>query len=69
MDTQTLRHVPWTCRWGQFGGPVAPSGLTPGFLFWMCARPQDPAGPRALDPGSCENCPYWESATAGANRR
>jgi hypothetical protein len=70
MNTQILRRVPWTCRWGHFGGPVVPAGgLTPGFVFWMCDRPQDPPGPRALDVGTCENCPYWEAATGRANRR
>jgi hypothetical protein len=61
MNAQTLRHVPWTCRWGHFGGPVIPApGVTPGFVFWVCERPQDPPGPRPLDHDSCQNCPYWE---------
>lgn len=63
VNTQTLRHVPWTCRWGQFGGPVVPAaGLTPGFVFWICDRPQDLPEPCPLDRGTCENCPYWEPA-------
>jgi hypothetical protein len=56
-----LRHVPWTCRWGRFGGPVDPSARTNrGFAFWVCVHPQ--AEPhRLLDRGSCEGCPWWEA--------
>jgi hypothetical protein len=56
-----LRHVPWTCRWGRFGGPVQPSASTfRGFVFWVCLHPQ--AEPhRLLDRGSCEGCPWWEA--------
>jgi len=57
---QTLRKVPWTCRWGQFGGPVNPADMAiPGFVFWMCAYPAE-ASPRPLARGSCEVCPNWE---------
>lgn len=60
--TQTLRHVPWTCRWGQFGGPVNMGvGLTPGFVFWMCNRPGERLGPKPLGPGNCERCEHWEA--------
>jgi hypothetical protein len=58
----TLRHVPWTCRWGRFGGPIDSAG-TPvrGFVFWLCGHPDAPAG-RLLDRGSCEACTNWEAA-------
>lgn len=57
---QTLRRVPWTCRWGRFGGPVPPLETgTPGFVFWMCGHPDEPT-PRPLTRGSCEACPNWD---------
>jgi myo-inositol catabolism protein IolC len=60
--TQTLRHVPWTCRWGQFGGAISPAaGLIPGFVFWVCDRPQHPPGPRPLNRNTCETCVHWEA--------
>jgi hypothetical protein len=60
--TLSLRRVPWTCRWGRFGGPVEPRDTTPhGFVFWFCMHPDLPAG-RLLDRGSCELCPMWEPA-------
>lgn len=59
--TQMLRHVPWTCRWGRFGGPVdSPAGNAPGFVFWVCGHP-DKKGPKLLDRGSCEVCSLWEA--------
>ena len=64
MLTQSLRHVPWTCRWGRFGGPVdAPAGMGPGFVFWVCAHPGE-GGLRPLDRDSCERCPDWEPSEA-----
>lgn len=59
---QSLRRVPWTCRWGRFGGPVQASGAAaPGFVFWVCGHPEETAGPRPLGRGACENCPRWEA--------
>ena len=59
---QSIRHVPWTCRWGRFGGPVmvAEKG-TPGFLFWVCGHPDSQAH-RALDRQTCRECHRWEPA-------
>jgi hypothetical protein len=58
---QTLRRVPWTCRWGQFGGPVTPAGPPVSTaVFWVCDRPQGRAGPRPLHRSACEECPNWE---------
>ena len=59
-NAQTIKHVPWTCKWGRFGGPVRPSETgVPGFVFWMCGHPDEP-GPQPLTRGSCESCPNWE---------
>lgn len=56
----TVKHVPWTCKWGRFGGPVRPGeNGVPGFVFWTCGHPDEP-GPRPLTRGSCESCPNWE---------
>jgi hypothetical protein len=61
---QSIRHVPWTCRWGRFGGPVLRADEdAPGFLFWVCdhpalARPL----PRVLNRQQCAQCPLWERA-------
>jgi hypothetical protein len=61
-NAPTLRKVPWTCKWGQFGGPVSqPEAAIPGFVFWMCAHPSVTAATRGpLTRGSCEQCPDWE---------
>ena len=42
MDSPlSIKHVPWTCRWGRFGGPVDPNDPSaPGFVFWVCGHPQ-----------------------------
>lgn len=66
---QSLRRVPWTCKWGRFGGPV-PSAepLPPGFVFWVCARPQEHQGVvRLLTRGTCERCPEWEACDEGSD--
>jgi hypothetical protein len=70
-----LRHVPWTCQWGEFGRaphdtPAGPS-WTPesgrGWTPWTCQHPQVlPAGGH-LRHGDCENCPFW--APAGPQRQ
>jgi hypothetical protein len=62
MTTATIiRRVPWTCRWGRFGGPVpaTPAAPAPGFVFWVCAHPES-NGPKVLDHGSCDECVRWE---------
>jgi hypothetical protein len=59
---QSLRRVPWTCRWGRFGGPVKAAGVaTQGFVFWVCGHPHETGAPRPLDRGACESCPRWEA--------
>jgi hypothetical protein len=63
----SVRQVPWTCRWGRFGGPVEqPGSGAAGFVFWVCAHPE--ISPRLLERGSCEHCPHWEPAE-GYDRR
>jgi hypothetical protein len=58
---ETLRRVPWTCRWGQFGGPVTDGCLGhPGFVFWTCERHAGEGLPRPLGRDECERCPLWE---------
>lgn len=58
---QRIRRVPWTCRWGVFGGSVSVRQHMPrGFNFWRCQHPQmDPAEPLGRD--TCEECPWWEA--------
>lgn len=61
-NSQTVKHVPWTCKWGRFGGPVQPpERVVSGFVFWMCDHPAE-ASPRPLTRGSCDSCPRWERA-------
>jgi len=55
----SLRHVPWTCRWGRFGGPIEAPAAAPGFVFWVCGHP-DRKGPMLLDRGTCDACPMGE---------
>jgi hypothetical protein len=51
--------VPWTCRWGSFGGPVTATHHTPsGFVFWVCTH-EACGGP--LQRETCEGCPHWEA--------
>ena len=60
MPQQSLRHVPWTCRWGRFGGPVEPPGqATHGFVFWVCTHPMQDH-PSVPARGACEACEWWE---------
>jgi hypothetical protein len=56
---ETLRHVPWTCRWGRFGEPVPPPPPVAGacFVFWTCAHPQVENCQLTRD--SCERCGHW----------
>jgi hypothetical protein len=62
---QTIRKVPWTCRWGRFGGPVADTGeVGPGFRFWVCGHPEIGA-PRLLGRDACAECRYWEALDEG----
>jgi hypothetical protein len=56
----SIKHVPWTCRWGHFGGPVdSNDSSAPGFVFWVCGHPQT-MGPKMLGRDSCETCTLWE---------
>ena len=61
---ETLRRVPWTCRWGRFGESAAPKWptLRSRFVFWTCARPRTTAC--YLTRGSCEDCPHWEPTSS-----
>lgn len=59
-DVANLRHVPWTCVWGRFGGRVdAPPGADVVDVFWTCHHPRLSPTPRLLHRGECETCPYW----------
>jgi hypothetical protein len=61
MGTTTLRRVPWTCRWGRFGGDIDTRRTpAPGFVFWTCVNTE--AHTRVLARDECENCPSWEPA-------
>jgi hypothetical protein len=63
QERQTVRRVPWTCRWSRFGEPVeAGPDDERGFVFWTCGHP-DAASAR-LDRKSCERCPKWEPSEA-----
>jgi hypothetical protein len=65
VTAQSLRRVPWTCRWGRFGGPVQAAGAaTQGFVFWVCGHPQEAETGRPLDREACERCPNWEPVNA-----
>lgn len=62
LQLHALRRVPWTCRWGRFGGPVdGPVPPEHGFVFWVCVHPER-SQRRLLSRGSCEDCPRWEPA-------
>ena len=64
--TTAIRRVPWTCRWGSFGGPVVPTEQTPsGFVFWVCTHQ---ACRGALERQTCEACPFWEPIGRTAER-
>ena len=68
MDAiESIRHVPWTCRWGSFGGPVDPHpGAAPGFLFWVCEHPTQPAPPRWRPrSGGVRRCPSGSGLPGG----
>jgi hypothetical protein len=56
---ETIRHVPWTCRWGRFGEPVPPPppAVGGGFVFWTCAHPQVEICQLTRD--SCDRCSRW----------
>jgi len=62
MEEQITLQRPWTCRWGSFG-EVAASGETASFVFWSCAHPALPDGPRLLDSGACSECPRWTASS------
>ena len=62
QPAQSVRRVPWTCKWSRFGGSLTSAPrLSPGFVFWVCVRP-DALEPHRLDRGSCEECIHWEPA-------
>ena len=57
---------PWTCKWGRFGSPVnARDEVSPGFVFWICARPQGER-PRLIGRDDCVNCERFEAGEEGA---
>lgn len=59
MTSSPVRRVPWTCKWGRFGGPVnARDEVAPGFVFWICGHP-DADGPRLLGRDECDGCRRW----------
>ncbi|HXW08267.1 MAG TPA: hypothetical protein VD833_23755 [Vicinamibacterales bacterium] len=62
QSSQSLRHVPWTCKWGRFGGPIETAiESAHGFVFWRCANPML-SHPNVLQRGMCEACRLWEAA-------
>jgi hypothetical protein len=62
MTANTIRRVPWTCRWGRFGIAVEDAGLAPRVddVFWACHQPVHEL--RLTKRGECERCPDWEAA-------
>jgi len=53
-----MRRVPWTCRWGRFGGQIDKRKTARGFVFWTCTNAD--GEPRVLARDECEDCPFWE---------
>jgi hypothetical protein len=65
-----LRHAPWTCQWGEFGGVLGVSGrpsqpLSPGarrWSPWVCLHPDVRPEWGYLAEGDCNDCPFWTGA-------
>jgi hypothetical protein len=67
MQAITVRRVPWTCRWGRFGGPV-PVQTVYRATFWSCLHPSRPTESPWVDEPICEACACWAQrpeSTAG----
>jgi len=66
-EAHVVRHVPWTCQWGEFGhltqadacraAQASANGreATP----WLCLRPTCRPARAVLLKGDCEICPFW----------
>ena len=65
LTRATLRRVPWTCKWGRFGGPMRSKDAS-GFVFWTCGLLQERSEPRPLGRDTCERCPDWEPRETAA---
>jgi hypothetical protein len=63
MDIEEIRHVPWTCRWGRFGGKAESGRASESDnLVWICCHPELCPVPRIVVTGECEACRYWEAS-------
>ena len=68
-ETQVVRHVPWKCQWGAFGGVPTPdaggkqsrtaSGAEREWSPWTCQHPQVHLEGGYVAKGDCEVCPFW----------
>ena len=66
-----LRHVPWTCRWGEFGAASfveagdkqwkAPSCGGREWSPWTCLNPRVRPEGGYLAKGDCDTCPFWSA--------
>ena len=63
MERQIILHRPWTCRWGRFGYVMVPGRETTSGVFWSCAHPALPDGPKVLGPDMCTECPRWTASS------
>jgi hypothetical protein len=63
MEIEEISHVPWTCRWGRFGGKVESSRRSgSNDLIWNCCHPELCAVQRIVLVDECEACRYWEAS-------
>ncbi|HJN44535.1 MAG: hypothetical protein QGI10_10710 [Vicinamibacterales bacterium] len=62
MERQIILRRPWTCRWATFGHVAVPGQATTSGVFWSCAHPGLPDGPKLLVSGTCTECPRWTAS-------
>ena len=65
MNSNNIRHVPWTCEWGRFGVAVEELGDARSRVddvFWACHHPERAPDLRLTKRGECERCPFWIAA-------
>jgi hypothetical protein len=67
MEAFIVHHVPWTCRWGRFSGPL-PAHTAYRRSLWGCAHPSKAAAPPVVDEPACEACECWEVREQGAGK-
>jgi hypothetical protein len=63
MEIEEIRHAPWTCRWGRFGGKIEDSPTAGSDdLVWNCCHPELCPVLRMVLADECERCSYWEAS-------